>query len=293
MKVLLTGGSGQLGFEIKCLLPLGFTLMAPTSTELDIRSATQVANTLCQLQPQFIINAAAFTAVDNAEQNQAQAFAVNEAGVKYLAQYGVPIIHLSTDYVFDGALQRPYQEDDAAAPLNIYGQSKLAGEQALQTVNPRHLILRTGWLFGVHGTNFVKAIINKAQRGERLAVVSDQFGTPTAASALAAAIWQLVERYREQNPLPWGIYHFAGQSPLSWYEFAQVIIQQAVILGLLKQAPDIVPIKSTDYRSAARRPLYSVLDSRRLQQHLSIKPPDWQQGLRQILLELSADCRVR
>jgi len=293
MKVLLTGGSGQLGFELKSHLPAPFILTAPTSKDLDIRYAVQVANKLRELKPDLIINAAAFTAVDKAEQEYQQAFAVNEIGVKHLAQYGVPVFHLSTDYVFDGNKQCPYQEEDAPAPLNIYGQSKWAGERALAAANPRHLILRTGGLFGVQGNNFVKAILHKGQQGQRLAVVDDQFSTPTPASALAKTLWQLAERYHEQGTLPWGIYHFCGQPVVSWYEFAAIIVEQALILGLLKQRPEIIAINSANYPSAACRPRYSALDSGLLQRRLGISPPDWREGLRQMLIALSACCPAR
>jgi len=293
MRVLLTGGSGQLGFEIKRELANGFTLIAPVSNQLDIRCAAQVEHALRELKPELIINAAAFTAVDDAEQNQAQAFAINETGVKYLAQCGVPIFHLSTDYVFNGALSRSYLEDDATEPINIYGQSKLAGEQVLAAVNPCHLTLRTSGLFGVHGHNFVKAILHKAQSGQPLAVVDDQFSTPTAVRAVAKVLWQLAKRYREQDKLPWGIYHFGGKPVVSWYDFAVIVVEQALILGLLKQRPEIIAIKSVDYPSTARRPRYSALDSGLLQRDLGVRPPDWREGLRQMLMELSAVCRVR
>jgi len=288
MKVLLSGGSGQLGFELKRQMPMGFTLTAPTSKQLDICSTGQVKETLHELNPHLIINAAAFTAVDKAEQEREQAFAVNETGVKHLAQYGVPIFHLSTDYVFNGQLKRPYREEDKPAPLNVYGQSKLAGEKALAAVNSRHLILRTGGLFGVHGNNFVKAIVHKAKNRQPLAVVDDQFNTPTPVHALAKAIWQLAGYYREQGKLPWGIYHFGGQPVVSWYEFAVVIVEQVLILGLLKQRAEIIAIKSADYPSAVRRPHYSALDSGLLQRSLSISPPDWRDGLRQMLAQLAA-----
>jgi len=286
MRVLLTGGSGQLGFELKRELPAEFILTAPTSKQLDIRCAAQVASVVRELKPELIINAAAFTAVDMAEQNQEQVFAVNETGVKHLAQWGAPLFYLSTDYVFNGDLQRPYLERDKPAPLNSYGQSKLAGEQQLAAVNPHYLILRTSGLFGVHGHNFVKAILNKAQNGELISVVSDQFTTPTPARALAKVLWQLAQRYQRQGALPWGIYHLAGWPPVSWYEFAQVIVEQAYALGLLKQLAELVPIQSKDYPSAARRPRYSALDSRLLQRRFVIAPLNWQEGLRQMLTEL-------
>jgi len=288
MRVLLTGGSGQLGFELKRQMPSGFSLTAPTSKQLDICNTGQVKETLHELNPHLIINAAAFTAVDKAEQERGQAFAVNESGVKHLAQSDVPIVHLSTDYVFNGQLKRPYNEEDKPAPLNTYGQSKLAGEKALAAVNPHHLILRTGGLFGVHGNNFVKAIVYKAQNRQSLAVVDDQFSTPTPAHALAKAIWQLARHYREQGKLPWGIYHFGGQPAVSWYEFAVTIVEQALILGLLKQRPEIIAIKSADYPSAVRRPRHSALDSGLLQHRLGISPPDWRDGLRQMLAQLAA-----
>ncbi|KXU36167.1 hypothetical protein AXE65_05470 [Ventosimonas gracilis] len=287
MRVLLVGASGQLGFEVKRQMQAGFTLMLPSSRQLDIRSAEQVAKALRELKPDLIINAAAFTAVDQAEQEPEQAFAVNERGVKHLAQSNLPIVHLSTDYVFNGELQRPYREEDKPAPLNSYGQSKLAGEKALTAVNPRHLILRTGGLFGVHGNNFVKAILYKAQNRQLLTVVNDQFSTPTPAPALAKAIGQLAKHYREQAKLPWGIYHFGGQPAVSWYEFAVTIAEQALILGLLKQRPEIIAIKSADYPGAVCRPRYSALDSGLLQRSLGLSPPDWRDGLRQMLAQLA------
>jgi len=288
MRVLLTGISGQLGFELGYPSPAKFTVIVPTSRQLDIRSPEQVAKALRELKPDLIINTAAFTAVDKAGQEYKQAFAVNAAGVKHLAQGGVPVFHLSTDYVFNGQLKRPYREDDKPAPLNTYGQSKLAGEKALVAVNPRHIILRTGGLFGVQGNNFVKAILHKAQNRQPLAVVDDQFSTPTPAPALAKVIWQLAEHFRKQGKLHWGIYHFGGQPAVSWYEFAVAIVEQALILGLLEQRPEIMAIKSADYPGVARRPRYSALDGGLLQRCLGVSPPDWRDGLRQILAQLAA-----
>jgi len=284
MRVLLAGASGQLGFELKRQCPSVFTLIAPARTELDISRPTQVERALRSVRPQLIINAAAFTAVDEAEHRPEQAFAVNATGASLLAQSDAAVFHLSTDYVFDGKLKRPYREDDRPAPLNVYGHSKLAGERQLAAANPRHLIIRSGWLFGMRGRNFVKSIALKAANWQpSIRVVDDQRGGPTPACALAQALWRLALRYRRQGELSWGIYHFGGQPPTTWAAFAQSIIDGMIDQGLIKRPPVIVPIASDDYPGAARRPLYSVLDNRLMQQRFGIAAPDWRPVLSGLL----------
>lgn len=287
MRVLITGASGQVGHELLQRAPAGFEVIGLNSAELDIRDELAVSTTVTRLKPDLIINAAAYTAVDQAESDAGQAWAVNCDGVRHLAlaarALGTPLLHISTDYVFAGDASKPYREEDATGPTGVYGASKLGGEQALQQCCPRHVILRTSWVFGAHGHNFVKTMLRLGRERTSLGVVADQQGCPTAASGIADALWRIAERYREHGSLPWGIYHLGGMPACSWHEFACEIFRQAHDLGLLPSIPEIRAISSADYPTPARRPAWSVLDSSKLSDQFGIQPTDWRAALAEVL----------
>ena len=287
MRVLISGAHGQVGHELMRLAPAGFELLGLGSGELDITSAEQVATVLAQFQPQLIINAAAYTAVDKAESDAERAYAVNRDGVAYLARAGVPLLHISTDYVFAGDAQHPYGECDATGPSGVYGASKLAGEQALTEANDQHIILRTAWVFGAHGHNFVKTMLRLGRERETLSVVADQQGCPTSAASIARALWALAGQYVESGELKWGIYHYSGAPACSWHDFALEIFRQAHERKLLARIPQVTPITTADYPTPARRPAWSVLDCSKLQRAHGITQADWQTELGQVLRELA------
>lgn len=287
MRVLITGAQGQVGHELMRLAPEGMQLSGLSSAQLDITNAAQVAAVVERFQPELIINAAAYTAVDNAESEPERAYAVNRDGVACLARAGVPLLHISTDYVFTGDGAEPYLESDATGPAGVYGASKLAGEVALAEVNPRHIILRTSWVFGAYGHNFVKTMLRLGRERDELAVVADQLGCPTSAASIAQALWSLALHYRDQGGLQWGTYHYAGTPACSWHGFAQEIFRQAHDLGLLTSEPLVRAIITADYPTPARRPAFSVLDCSKLHQTHGIAPVDWRDVLEEVLRELA------
>lgn len=279
MKILLTGASGQLGFAIQQqLAKTDYTLWALSHQQLDITDTDAVSMFIAEYQPDIVINCAAYTAVDKAEQQQAtQCFAVNAQAVAVLAQlcmqYNSILIHFSTDYVFDGSLNRPYTEFDIPAPLNVYGKSKLAGELSIQASGCRYLIIRTGWLFSEFGHNFLRTMQRLAATQKQIKVVDDQFGGPTSAFQLANAVAQLMNLYRLQKQLTWGIYHYGGQPYVSWYQFA------AAILEKLKYSGEFVAVSSQQYPVIATRPKNSCLNSQLFCQTFNFVAADWQQEL--------------
>lgn len=287
MRVLITGARGQVGHELLRRAPAGFEVSGLGSQELDIADNAQVCAAIERLQPQLIINAAAYTAVDKAESESGRAYAVNRDGVANLARADVPVLHISTDYVFAGDATQPYRESDSTGPTGVYGASKLAGEQVLAESNPRHLILRTAWVFGAHGHNFVKTMLRLGRERDSLGVVADQRGGPTAAAAIADALWQLASRYRDSGDLAWGTYHFTGAPACTWHAFAEEIFRQGLERGLLTRLPQVNAITTSDYPTPARRPAWSVLDGSRLEATYGIAQPDWRQGLAAVLDELA------
>lgn len=290
VKVLVTGAAGQVGCELVSLAPTGFEVVAFNSSELDITNAQLVQQIVTEQAPDIIINAAAYTAVDKAESDAERAYAVNEAGVKNLAHaaldLNIPVFHISTDYVFDGISTVPYKENDPVGPTGAYGASKLAGEQALADNGVKYIILRTSWVFGVHGNNFVKTMLRLGKERDTLGVVADQHGCPTSAASIANVLWQLGQKYIAEGELPWGIYHFSNYPVTTWYGFACDIFEQAVELELLKQTPLVNAIESADYPTLAHRPAYSVMDCSKIETLLNVKIPNWQQQLSDLLTQL-------
>ena len=291
MRVLITGAAGQVGHELLRLAPEGFEVLGMDSRELDIVDAARVAALVESCKPQLIVNAAAYTAVDKAESDVERAWAVNRDGVAHLAiaaeRLGIPVLHISTDYVFAGDAREPYRETDATGPTGVYGASKLAGEVELASNCSRHIILRTSWVFGAHGNNFVKTMLRLGREREELGVVADQQGCPTSAASIARALWSLASTYRDQGSLKWGTYHFSGTPACSWHAFALEIFAQAQALGLLARAPRVRAIATADYPTPARRPAWSVLDCCKLGAAHGIMPADWREELQQVLRELA------
>lgn len=292
MKILLFGKTGQLGNA--CLAALGnHQLVALDRAAADFSQPEQVAQAVMRERPDIVVNACAYTAVDKAESEQALAFAVNRDSVAAMAgactELGIPCIHVSTDYVFRGDGSEPYRELDSTDPQGVYGQSKLEGEQQLQAANPRHVILRTSWVFSAHGNNFVKTMLRLGRERDQLGVVGDQLGNPTFAGDIAGVIAHLVQDYSDRGELPWGIYHCSSNGTCSWFEFAQEIFQRAEARGMLEAAPAVNRITTADFPTPAKRPAYSVLDLSRLEAYLGRPMPDWREGLDSVLEALARE----
>jgi dTDP-4-dehydrorhamnose reductase len=256
MKVLVAGSGGQLGRALAATCPAGITLIAPPEAEFDICDEAMVARTVAAAAPDLVINAAAWTAVDRAEAEEAAALRVNAVAVGHLAgaaaAAGARLAHVSTDYVFDGQACQPYRPDTTPAPASAYGRTKLAGERAAMAAHPAPLIVRTAWVYAAAGNNFVKTMLRLMAERDEVRVVADQLGTPTHAASLARAIWALQAHA--------GTFHWTDAGAASWYDFAQAIQDEARRLGMLHRAVPIMPIATADYPTPARRPAYGVLD---------------------------------
>jgi dTDP-4-dehydrorhamnose reductase len=283
MRVLVLGGSGQLGTQLRTLaLPQGVQLLAPTRTAVDLGDPAAIRRLIAAEPWRVVIDAAGYTNVDRAESEEHLAFAINAQAAACLAEEtgkrGIPLIYVSTDYVFDGGKGAPYKETDAAAPLNAYGRSKLAGERHVSAANSRHVILRTAWLYSPYGTNFVRTILRLAQERERLPVVFDQLGCPTSARDLAKACLDIAlfcaAKPDHEN---YGLYHFAGAGAATWFEFANAILETAA--GRLSRLPELVPIPSARYPSPASRPADSRLDCTAVQNAFGLAARPWRRAL--------------
>lgn len=288
IKVLVTGCNGQVG---RCLVTQmqtmpSITLWALERERLDISSREQVYAVVNQFHPDVIINAAAYTAVDKAEQEIERCYAINRDGPKYLAeaanQVGALILHISSDYVFSGRKHGLYTEDDIPDPLGVYGQSKLAGEIEVANLCPRHIILRTAWVFGEHGKNFVNTMLGLTQTHDELGVVADQFGGPTYAADIAASLITITKAIRLKNGANFGIYHYSGEPHVSWHQFAEYIFEQAFDVGLINKEIRVNAITTTDYPTQATRPANSKLDCRKIMKQFGIAPSDWQAALKNL-----------
>lgn len=293
MRILLTGKNGQLGrcFQDVCASSK-HELIGYGSDELDITLADQVSSLVSLVKPDIIVNAAAYTSVDEAETESGKAYAVNEYGVENLAQaaqkLGIPMIHISTDYVFDGKAVEPYKPSDRTVPHTVYGASKLAGEIALGKQCTKYIVLRTAWVFSEYGNNFVKTMIRLANQRESLSVVADQYGCPTYAGDLAQAILQLCNQYHQTGELAWGVHHYCGDLPTSWHGFARTIFAKAELIGLIQAQPQLMAISSTQYPVPAKRPEYSILDTSTLAD-LNVSCSHWLRALDTTLELLNRD----
>jgi dTDP-4-dehydrorhamnose reductase len=285
MKILITGSTGQLSRELQLALAGEGKVLALGHNVLDLAEPAQIRQQVRLLRPDLIINAAAYTAVDSAQGERERAFAVNAIGPGVLAEeaakLGVPLIHYSTDYVFNGRKAEPYCEEDQPAPLSVYGESKLAGEQAIQAVGGEHLVLRTSWVYSTHGRNFLLTMQRLLQERESLSVVDDEIGAPTWAGTIAAVTADMIRKWRSGNGGPSGLYHLTASGETSWYGFACSIAEQLQRQGLLRAS--IQPIQSADYPTAAQRPLNSRLTCARLQRDWQIELPAWETALHQCL----------
>lgn len=283
-RILITGGSGQVGHCLKAQLEGCAELSIPDSTALNIADRRSVRQAVETFRPDYIINAAAYTAVDKAESDAERAFAVNRDGARHLAEAaeaaGAAMLHISTDYVFDGAGGAPYDEAAPTAPQNIYGASKLAGEQAVLAACRRAVVMRTSWVFGAHGQNFVKTMLRLGRERDSLGIVADQYGAPTAATDIAAALITVVRRHTpEQLAERAGIYHYCGSPYASWFEFAETIFAEAAAQGVLAKIPAVKPIATADYPTPAKRPADSRLDCGKIRAVFGIGPCDWHSAL--------------
>lgn len=284
MKVLITGANGQLGRElIRQSWEVNFKFQSVNHQELDITNEGQVNQMLTHACPSVVINAAAYTDVDKAEKESDIAYAVNKNGPAYLARYcadhGLTLIHISTDYVFDGTKGRPYHENDPIAPLGVYGQSKAQGEAVIRSTLKNHIIVRTSWLYGVYRNNFVKTILKHSQERTNLRVVADQFGSPTSASDLAKALLTIVKKIAAGEKFDWGTYHYCGKGITTWHGLAEKIIQIAKSDGTL-QVKQVTPITTAEWPTPTKRPPYSVLDCSHLKSQFGIALKPWQESLK-------------
>lgn len=289
MKVLITGANGQLGYALQKTAP-GFIsddkstvqVIALTRAEFDLSQPNELAAILTSYQPDVVINAAAYTAVDKAEADQALANTVNALAVAVIAQWceqqQIPLVQVSTDFVFDGKKSSPYLPDDRTNPLGVYAQTKYGGELAALNNCTRSYIVRTGWVYCEQGANFVKTMLRLAAERESLGVVADQVGTPTYAVNLAQMIWKLLSLRPEQK-----IFHFSDAGVASWYDFAVAIFNEANTQNLLTTIPQVKPIATSDYPTPAQRPAYSVLDKQQTWSLLNIAPEHWRNALSTML----------
>jgi len=301
MKTLLLGANGQLGqtfIQHGGLATRGELVVASrdgvAGEAIDLSAPDTLPAQLDRLRPQLIVNTAAYTAVDRAEQEEALATRVNGEAVgvigAWAAKHEVLVVHYSTDYVFDGSQPTPYTENDIPAPINAYGRSKLAGERALRDSGAAHLIFRTAWVYAAHGHNFLRSMLRLGAERDELRVVDDQHGTPTDTGLIVDATLAAIDRWHhagaaERAQLQ-GLHHLVASGATTWHGFAGAIFEQAVAHGLLPRAPRLVPIPTTDYPTPARRPAWSLLDTTHLRNRFGIDLPDWRQGLNQVLPQL-------
>jgi len=293
-RILLTGKNGQVGFELqRALAPLA-EIVAVDSSDCDLSDPNAIKVMMRDVNPQLVINPAAYTAVDKAESDPDKARAVNTVAAGVLgeesARLGAPVIHYSTDYVYDGSKDGFYVETDAVAPKSVYGQTKLDGDRALQTATLQHVILRTSWVVGAHGENFAKTMLRLASERDEIKVVSDQFGAPTSASLIADVTAHIARQLlqRSTDSFPFGIYHLAAGGETSWHDYAQFVIREAVGMGKpLKTKPErVLAIPASSYPTPARRPHNSRLDTRKLCNTFGLHMPHWQDGVKHVLQQI-------
>ena len=293
MRILVTGADGQLGRE---LLAVGrqnsLEVIGTALPVLDITDYDRAADVISRHRPALVINSAAYTDVDKAESEPETAFKVNRDGPVNLARIcadrGLGLIHLSTDYVFDGRKRTPYLETDPISPLGVYAQSKAAGEQGVRTHLSEHIIIRTSWLYGVYGRNFVKTMLRLGRERGVIRVVNDQLGSPTSAREVARAVFSIIAHFRKKIRIDWGTYHFCGGGISSWYEFAVKIFDLTEPHRLFDR-PVVQPVASDSYPTPAKRPAYSVLDCTRIQAKFGITQRPWQRSLETTLNRILSD----
>jgi len=285
LKVLLLGSNGQLGWELTRTCPNNITLTTCDYPEVDFGSTDSISQCINSTEPDCIINAAAYTPVDKAEQEKELAYRINHLAVLEIAELcrenTISMVHISTDFVFNGENFKPYQPSDTPDPQSVYGKSKLKGEQAVRKIlGDKALIIRTAWLYSVHGNNFVKTMLKLMKEKSSLNVIDEQIGTPTWAHGLARAIWTALEKNLT------GTFHWTDAGVASWYDFAMAIQEEGLKAGLLNKSIPISPIPTLKYPTPAKRPMYSVLDKTSFWQALSLNPVHWRVQLRSMLKEL-------
>lgn len=286
MKILVLGSEGQLG---RCLydqlINTDYQVLFASRSNIDLSKEKLLRNKIISIKPDIVINAAAFTAVDEAENNPNEANLINHFAVANIANtcndIGAYIIHISTDYVFDGSARSPYKEDDKTNPNSIYGKSKLDGEIAIQTSGAKYLIIRTAWVFCEYGNNFLKTILKHGNIKDELNIVGDQTGCPTYAQDIAKAIISILPTIAS-NKLGSGIFHFCGDHSCTWYEFARAIFYEAQAIGL-KTPQYVNSIKTSDYPTLAARPKYSVLECSKIKNTFNINPSDWREEIKNVV----------
>lgn len=297
MTILLLGADGQVGYELhRAFAPLGsiaaytYKGMLPGGAHcgrIDFAEAGSIAELIAEKRPQLVLNAVAHTQVDRAEDEPALAQRINADAVAELAQacalHDAKLVHYSTDYVFGGEGRRPWKEDDATAPLGVYGRTKLAGEEAIRASGCRHMILRTAWVYAARGQNFLRTALRLAGERDELRIVSDQVGSPTPARWLAAATALAHARNADAN----GTWHVVADGECSWYQFAAAIYSEALATKVLERAPRLIGIPSSEYPAKAKRPMYSRLDTTLFATDFGLELPDWRDGLRQVVSELA------
>ena len=307
MNILLLGANGQVGHALRKPLAMVGRLTSATRSgllddgsaclDVDLADTDSLARALAASDARIIVNAAAYTAVDRAEDEPALADRINHLALAeigaWAARHDALVVHYSTDYVFDGRSDRPWHENDATAPLGVYGRSKLAGEQALRNSGAQHLILRTAWVYAAHGQNFLRTMLRLAGERDELRVVDDQIGAPTPASWIAQTTanilqrWLLMDKHEREAAL--GTYHLTASQRCSWFEFAKAIMAEAHRAGLIKKIPQLAPIASADYPTRAQRPAFSVLDNAKLALVFGQQSRPWKDGLHEVIGELAAD----
>lgn len=286
-KIMLTGKDGQVGWELQKSLASAGHLFAYDRKQLDLQNPDAISKVIRELKPDVIINAAAYTAVDQAEKEKEAAYAINAVAPGIMAEEakkcGAILIHYSTDYVFDGSSKVPYKETDATAPLNVYGETKLAGEKAILAVHGKALILRTSWVYGMRGKNFLLTMLRLGKEKSLLKIVNDQIGAPTWSRSIAETTTRILDHLASSRDLhsdSWGIYHLTAAGQTSWFDFSQEIFaihKRLASLNSLVAIPELQPIPTSEYPTPAKRPAYSVLSNNKLLQRFQLNVPDWRE----------------
>jgi dTDP-4-dehydrorhamnose reductase len=287
MRILLTGANGQVGWELsKQGGQRGLEILALDRSDLDITDPVSVSKKVNHSDVSLVVNAAGYTAVDQAESEPELAFAANRDGPAYLAstcgKAGIPLVHISTDYVFDGQKKGAYLVTDPVSPLSVYGKSKAAGEVEVRKHLREHFILRTGWVYGIHGDNFIKTMLGLGREREVIQVVDDQYGCPTYAADLAETILKIAAQLLDGGQVHWGTYHYCGKGVTTWHALAEEVFRLASDYASLK-VKRVEPISTSEYPTPAQRPIISVLDCSLIEKTFNIRPKPWRESLAQML----------